>query len=119
MPLSGWQADGKLAHLSIAVSRGERPQYVQDALRQQAPRITAAISQGARIMVCGGRDMARGVADVAGSHLLDDSTASDNVAFVRRLFPNRQMVLLTLAAGGLVALSLSLGQRRAASRGRG
>jgi sulfite reductase (NADPH) flavoprotein alpha-component len=61
--LSGWQADGKLAHLSIAVSRGERPQYVQDALRQQAPRITAAISQGARIMVCGGRDMARGVAD--------------------------------------------------------
>ncbi|AMN47133.1 sulfite reductase (NADPH) flavoprotein alpha-component [Steroidobacter denitrificans] len=61
--LSDWQADGKLAHLSIAVSRGERPQYVQDALRQQAPRITAAISQGARIMVCGGRDMARGVAD--------------------------------------------------------
>ncbi|GMW06088.1 MAG: hypothetical protein AMXMBFR8_08850 [Nevskiales bacterium] len=61
--LSGWHADGKLAHLSIAVSRGERPQYVQDALRQQAPRITAAISQGARIMVCGGRDMARGVAD--------------------------------------------------------
>jgi sulfite reductase (NADPH) flavoprotein alpha-component len=61
--LSGWQADRKLAHLSIAVSRGQRPQYVQDALRQQAPRITAAISQGARIMVCGGREMARGVAD--------------------------------------------------------
>lgn len=61
--LSDWQADGKLAHLSIAVSRGERPQYVQDALRQQAPRITAAIGQGARIMVCGGRDMARGVTD--------------------------------------------------------
>jgi sulfite reductase (NADPH) flavoprotein alpha-component len=61
--LSDWQADGKLAHLSIAVSRGQRPQYVQDALRQHAPRITAAISQGARIMVCGGRDMAHGVAD--------------------------------------------------------
>jgi len=61
--LSGWQANGKLAHLSIAVSRGQRPQYVQDALRQQAPRITAAIGQGARIMVCGGRDMAHGVAD--------------------------------------------------------
>lgn len=31
--LSSWQTDGKLAHLSIAVSRGERPQYVQDVLR--------------------------------------------------------------------------------------
>lgn len=61
--LWGWQADGKLAHMSIAVSRAERPQYVQDVLRQQAPRITAAIGQGARIMVCGGRDMARGVTD--------------------------------------------------------
>lgn len=61
--LSGWQADGKLARLSIAASRGERPQYVQDTLRQQAPQVTAAIRQGARIMVCGGRDMARGVAD--------------------------------------------------------
>jgi sulfite reductase (NADPH) flavoprotein alpha-component len=61
--LSNWQADGKLARLSVAVSRGERPQYVQDALRQQAPQIAAAMRQGARIMVCGGRDMARGVAD--------------------------------------------------------
>lgn len=61
--LSRWQAEGKLAHLSIAVSRVERPQYVQDALRQAAPRIVEAIRQGARIMVCGGRDMARGVSD--------------------------------------------------------
>ena len=61
--LSGWQAEGKLAHLSIAVSRGERPQYVQDALRQAAPRIVDAIRQGGRVMVCGGRDMARGVSD--------------------------------------------------------
>ena len=61
--LSSWRAEGKLAHLSIAVSRGERPQYVQDALRQAAPRIAEAIRQGGRIMVCGGRDMARGVSD--------------------------------------------------------
>lgn len=61
--LSSWQAEGKLAHLSIAVSRGERPQYVQDALRQAAPRIVEAICQGGRVMVCGGRDMARGVAE--------------------------------------------------------
>ncbi len=61
--LSNWQTDGKLAHLSIAVSRGERPQYVQDVLRLQAPQVVAAIRQGARIMVCGGRDMARGVTE--------------------------------------------------------
>lgn len=61
--LSSWQAEGKLAHLTIAVSRGERPQYVQDALRQAAPRIVEAIHQDGRVMVCGGRDMARGVAE--------------------------------------------------------
>jgi sulfite reductase (NADPH) flavoprotein alpha-component len=61
--LASWQVDGKLAHLSIAVSRAGPPQYVQDALRQQAPQVAAAIRQGAKIMVCGGRDMARGVAD--------------------------------------------------------
>jgi sulfite reductase (NADPH) flavoprotein alpha-component len=61
--LSHWQAEGKLTHLSIAASRGERPQYVQDALRQAAPRIVAAIRQGGRVMVCGGREMARGVSD--------------------------------------------------------
>lgn len=61
--LSAWQADGKLAQLSIAVSRGDHPQYVQDVLRQAAPQIAESIRQGAKIMVCGGRDMARGVAD--------------------------------------------------------
>jgi sulfite reductase (NADPH) flavoprotein alpha-component len=59
--LSAWQAEGKLARLSVAVSRGERPQYVQDALSQEAPKIIEAIRQGARVMVCGGRDMAQGV----------------------------------------------------------
>jgi sulfite reductase (NADPH) flavoprotein alpha-component len=61
--LSSWRTEGKLAYLSIAVSRVELPQYVQDALRQAAPRIVEAIRQGGRVMVCGGRDMARGVSD--------------------------------------------------------
>lgn len=62
--LSKWQAEGKLAHLSLAVSRGElTPQYVQDALRQEGPRVAEAIRLGAKVMVCGGRDMARGVAE--------------------------------------------------------
>lgn len=59
--LSRWQDEGKLSVLSIAASRAERPVYVQDALRQAAPRIVEIIGQGGRIMVCGGRDMARGV----------------------------------------------------------
>ncbi len=61
--LTTWQADGQLARLSIAVSRGEHPQHVQDVLGEEAPQIVEAIRQGARIMVCGGREMAHGVAD--------------------------------------------------------
>ena len=61
--LSRWQAEGKLTELSLAVSRSAQPQYVQDALRQAAPQVIDAIHHGAKIMVCGGRDMARGVSE--------------------------------------------------------
>ena len=61
--LGDWQADGRLTHLSIAVSRGARRRYVQDALRSEAAPLAEAIGKGARIMVCGGRDMAQGVAE--------------------------------------------------------
>lgn len=61
--LSAWQAEGRLARLTTAISRGGRPRYVQDALREEAPQVADAIRNGARIMVCGGRDMARGVAE--------------------------------------------------------
>ena len=61
--LSRWQAEGKLTDLSLAVSRSAQPQYVQDALREAAPQVVEAIRQGAKVMVCGGRDMARGVAE--------------------------------------------------------
>ena len=60
--LTGWQAEGRLTRLSTAVSRGARPQYVQDALRAEAAQLAEAIRKGARVMVCGGRDMAQGVA---------------------------------------------------------
>lgn len=59
--LHAWQADGQLSRLVIAHSRGERPQYVQDALRTEADEVMAAIARGARVMVCGGRNMSRGV----------------------------------------------------------
>ena len=62
--LAGWQAEGRLDHLFTATSRAERSHYVQDALRAEAAQVLHAIRNGARVMVCGGRGMAAGVADV-------------------------------------------------------
>ena len=61
--LAGWQAEGRLARLVTAVSRGSRPHYVQDALRAESAQVARLIRDGARVMVCGGREMAAGVAD--------------------------------------------------------
>ncbi|MHC5654864.1 PepSY domain-containing protein [Stappia sp. ICDLI1TA098] len=61
--LRRWQADGRLSRLVTAVSRGVRPHYVQDALRGEAAQVAGLIQNGARVMVCGGRGMAAGVAD--------------------------------------------------------
>lgn len=61
--LVGWQKDGRLARLVTAASRGARPHYVQDALRAEATDVAQLVRDGARIMVCGGRGMAAGVAD--------------------------------------------------------
>lgn len=61
--LTKWQAQERLSHLSIATSRTEPRQYVQDALRQESPKVLDAIRHGAKVMVCGGRDMAGGVSE--------------------------------------------------------
>jgi sulfite reductase (NADPH) flavoprotein alpha-component len=59
-----WHEEGRLTRLVTAVSRGPRPHYVQDALRGEASRLADLIRNGAaRVMVCGGRDMAAGVAE--------------------------------------------------------
>ncbi len=58
-----WQEEGRLTRMVTAVSRGARPHYVQDALRGEASQVAELIRNGARVMVCGGRDMAAGVAD--------------------------------------------------------
>ncbi len=59
----GWQDEGRLTRLVTAVSRGARPHYVQDALRGEATQVAELIRNGARVMVCGGRDMAACVAE--------------------------------------------------------
>ena len=64
--LADWQAEGRLARLVTAVSRGSRPHYVQDALRAESAQVARLIRDGARVMVCGGREMAAGVAGRSG-----------------------------------------------------
>ena len=61
--MPAWQEEGRLTRLVTAVSRVSRPHYVQDALRGEAAQVSQLIRGGARVMVCGGRDMAAGVAD--------------------------------------------------------
>ena len=61
--LTRWQAEGRLARLVTAVSRGAQPRYVQDALRAEAAEVARLVREGARVMVCGGRDMAAGVSE--------------------------------------------------------
>lgn len=61
--LPALQEEGRLTRLVTAASRGTRPHYVQDALRGDAADVAHLIRNGARVMVCGGRDMATGVAD--------------------------------------------------------
>jgi sulfite reductase (NADPH) flavoprotein alpha-component len=61
--LAQWDKDGRISRIVTAESRGNRPHYVQDALRAEAAEVTRLIRAGARVMVCGGREMAAGVAD--------------------------------------------------------
>jgi sulfite reductase (NADPH) flavoprotein alpha-component len=61
--MPAWRDERRLTRLVTAVSRGSRPHYVQDALRGEAAQVARLISDGARVMVCGGREMAAGVAD--------------------------------------------------------
>ena len=61
--MPAWRAEGRLTRLVTAVSRGNRPEYVQDALRADTAQVAHLIRDGARVMVCGGRDMAAGVTE--------------------------------------------------------
>lgn len=57
-----WQKDGHLETITIACSRARDRAYVQDMVRRDAVKIVALIEDGAQILVCGGREMASGVA---------------------------------------------------------
>ncbi len=59
--LRAWLHEGHLQKLTTACSRVQESSYVQDALRKETVEVIRLIGNGARIMVCGGRDMAAGV----------------------------------------------------------
>ena len=60
--LPRWQAEARLTSVTTAFSRQPPQGHVQDALRRDAARVAALIAGGAHVMVCGGREMAAGVA---------------------------------------------------------
>lgn len=76
--LTDWQRDKRLTGLHTAFSRVGRRHYVQDALREDAEAIRRLMAEGARVMVCGGREMAQGVRDAMTEilHPLDLTPAS-------------------------------------------
>ncbi|CAN7660833.1 PepSY domain-containing protein [Neorhizobium sp. LjRoot104] len=60
--LSDWKEGRQLTSVSTAYSRTATPAYVQDILRKDAKRLSKLIADGGQILVCGGREMAAGVA---------------------------------------------------------
>ncbi len=60
--LPKWKDEGRLSAVNIACSRVDERTYVQDLLRRDAEMIGELIEEGAQILVCGGREMAAGVA---------------------------------------------------------
>jgi sulfite reductase (NADPH) flavoprotein alpha-component len=67
--LEAWTAEGRLTGLVTACSWGAHPRYVQHAIAAERAAFIQAIRSGARVMVCGGREMAAGVAETVASIL--------------------------------------------------
>ena len=72
---------GRLHTLTTAFSRETPRAYVQDRLLADAERLRERVAQGAHIMVCGGRQMAQGVASACDRIL---ATAGLSVAQLRQ-----------------------------------
>ncbi|TWD50815.1 sulfite reductase (NADPH) flavoprotein alpha-component [Agrobacterium vitis] len=72
--LLNWSQDGRLASVTTAYSRAQTPAYVQDSLRKDAAKLCSLIKAGGQVLVCGGTDMAAGVAAA-----LSDILAGDGI----------------------------------------
>lgn len=67
--LAEWTDQGRMSSVSLACSRMPTPAYVQDILRKDAEKLGRLVATGAQILVCGGREMAAGVAEAMGDIL--------------------------------------------------
>ncbi|NMZ31218.1 nitric oxide synthase [Pseudomonas protegens] len=59
--LKGYLADQRLTALRAAFSQVQEPGYVQDRLLADALALRRLVEKGAQVLVCGSRDMAKGV----------------------------------------------------------
>lgn len=59
--LKGYLADRRLTALRAAFSQVQERGYVQDRLRADALALRRLVEKGAQVLVCGSRDMAKGV----------------------------------------------------------
>ena len=59
--LMGFRKDGRLSGARIVFSRAASRRYVQDELRDDAEFLRDSVAHGARVLICGGAGMARGV----------------------------------------------------------
>lgn len=62
--LKSYLQDHRLTRLQAAFSRTDKPCYVQDKILADGLEMRQLIATGATVLVCGGRDMARGVMTV-------------------------------------------------------
>lgn len=77
--LADWSAARQLTGLRTAFSRSGQRHYVQDALRQDAETLQRLIGLGAKIMVCGGREMAQGVREALSDILAPDGITASSL----------------------------------------
>lgn len=69
-----WQEIGKLDSLTLALSRSQKPRYVQHSLLKEAAKLRTLIEHGAQIMICGSREMGEGVREA-----LDEILATTSI----------------------------------------
>ncbi len=56
-----WENKGFLSSLTLALSRSQKPRYVQNAMIEEADKLRDLIERGAHVMICGSREMGEGV----------------------------------------------------------
>lgn len=59
--IQGWVKTGVLAEYHYAASRGEKPQYVQDVMREKGEEVYRMLEAGGMVAVCGLETMLDGV----------------------------------------------------------